>query len=276
MTHPDTPPGAPARDENDILGLGFVNYVVNRSALSEKSGPHLGDTAEVSALAGRTDAVSIGRWAASSLDSLISDNPLSDVGAVRKMAGGVIKGTLGKVILSESAEATAKQGIDVADRRSLDRLVQVFDGAAETGDLPTWGATEPATDVDSRLAELRSPTLPADHRFPADNPHAPLYDKVRGMLPDSVSDAQAAQVTLHARRDTEIGGPHELLKIELERGHAFVGGTTPGFRCAVDLSQPPSSIADIVTQLREVDQQLTQRTEQSQTPDRGPPSHGSI
>lgn len=74
-----------------------------------------------------------------------------------------------------------------------------------------------------------------------DKGHAdtPLHNAIRGQLPAAISNEAAANVTLQAKQ-AGIDSPEKLQSVTVQDGKAFVMGTTPGYRAAVDLSEAPS------------------------------------
>jgi len=67
----------------------------------------------------------------------------------------------------------------------------------------------------------------------------PLHNAIRGQLPAAISNEAAANVTLQAKQ-AGIDSPEKLQSVTVQDGKAFVMGTTPGYRTAVDLSEAPS------------------------------------
>lgn len=75
-----------------------------------------------------------------------------------------------------------------------------------------------------------------------------------------ISDETAAHVTLQAKQNG-IDSADKLQDVTVQNGKAFVMGTTPGFRAAVDLSQPAPTLEQTSAQL------LAGQTQQQQTQD---------
>ncbi|MDY0979649.1 peptidoglycan-binding protein [Stenotrophomonas sp. CFBP8994] len=67
----------------------------------------------------------------------------------------------------------------------------------------------------------------------------PLHNAIRCQLPAAISNEAAANVTLQAKQ-AGIDSPEKLQSVTVQDGKAFVMGTTPGYRTAVDLSEAPS------------------------------------
>ncbi len=86
-------------------------------------------------------------------------------------------------------------------------------------------------------AETRTATGPQL----GDKGHAdtPLHNAIRAQLPAAISNEAAANVTLQAKQ-AGIDSPEKLQSVTVQDGKAFVMGTTPGYRTAVDLSEAPS------------------------------------
>jgi len=70
------------------------------------------------------------------------------------------------------------------------------------------------------------------------HPDTPLHNAIRAQLPSMISNEAAANVTLQAKQ-AGIDSPEKLQSVAVQDGKAFVMGTTPGYRAAVDLSQAP-------------------------------------
>jgi putative chitinase len=62
-----------------------------------------------------------------------------------------------------------------------------------------------------------------------------LHNAIRGQLPAAISNEAAANVTLQAKQ-AGIDSAEKLQSVTVQDGKAFVMGTTPGYRAAVDLS----------------------------------------
>ncbi|MGF6419105.1 putative chitinase [Stenotrophomonas sp. AN71] len=75
----------------------------------------------------------------------------------------------------------------------------------------------------------------------ASHPDHALHNAIRSKLPSVFSEEAAANVTLHAKQ-SGIDAADKLQSITVQDGKAFVMGTTPGFRAAVDLAQAPPSL----------------------------------
>lgn len=79
------------------------------------------------------------------------------------------------------------------------------------------------------LPDLADPSHP-DHA---------LHNAIRGKLPAAISNEAAAHVTLQAKQNG-IDRADKVQSVMVQGDTAYVVGTTPGFRAAVELSQPPS------------------------------------
>lgn len=73
------------------------------------------------------------------------------------------------------------------------------------------------------------------------HPDTPLHNAIRGQLPSPISNEAAAHITAQAKQ-AGIDSPDKLQSVTVQDGKAFVMGTTPGFRTAVDLGQPAPSV----------------------------------
>ncbi len=96
----------------------------------------------------------------------------------------------------------------------------------------------------------------------ASHPDNPLHNAVRGKLPSMISEDAAAHITQQAKQNG-IDSPEKLQSITLQDGKAFVMGTTPGFRAAVDLNQPPPSLEQTSAKLLD-DQPRQQQVQDEQ------------
>lgn len=70
------------------------------------------------------------------------------------------------------------------------------------------------------------------------HPDTALHNAIRGQLPAAISNEAAANVTLQAKQ-AGIDSAEKLQSVTVQDGKAFVMGTTPGYRAAVDLSHAP-------------------------------------
>src|SRR3546814_15005189 len=106
-----SPPGAPEYDERAPWDESFLNYGVRFSMASDMTGPHLGKTQVVSALAGREGLKSHATDAASTLDAAVPGVPL--VGAFMDARSGLRAarvGTLGTLVGKDFREHTGHRG----------------------------------------------------------------------------------------------------------------------------------------------------------------------
>jgi len=95
----------------------------------------------------------------------------------------------------------------------------------------TLGRIEQAQAVDTR-----TPTGP--QLGDKAHPDTALHNAIRSQLPAAISNEVAANVTLQAKQ-AGIDAPEKLQSVAVQDGKAFVMGTTPGNRAAVDLAQAP-------------------------------------
>ncbi|CAD0304451.1 peptidoglycan-binding protein [Xanthomonas hortorum] len=82
----------------------------------------------------------------------------------------------------------------------------------------------------------------------ASHPDHALHTAIRGRLPSMISNETAAHVTLQAKQNG-IDSADKLQDVTVQNGKAFVMGTTPGFRAAVDLNQPAPTLEQTSAQL---------------------------
>lgn len=80
------------------------------------------------------------------------------------------------------------------------------------------------------------------------HPDTPLHNAIRDRLPSPISNEAAAHITAQAKQ-AGIDSPEKLQSVTVQDGKAFVMGTTPGFRTAVDLGQPAPSVEQTSAQL---------------------------
>lgn len=108
-------------------GTGFLNYVVNNSAVSKKAGPHLGDSQSISSFTGREGFGSHARYAAGIVGGAIDETPL--LGQALKATGTTrLATTLGYVAHG------SHHGLDALDRHDTHRIVAVFEEAVRRQD----------------------------------------------------------------------------------------------------------------------------------------------
>ncbi|WP_314101140.1 peptidoglycan-binding protein [uncultured Stenotrophomonas sp.] len=88
----------------------------------------------------------------------------------------------------------------------------------------------------AHAVETRTPTGP--QLGDKAHPDTALHNAIRSQLPAAISNEVAANVTLQAKQ-AGIDGPEKLQSVAVQDGKAFVMGTTPGNRAAVDLAQAP-------------------------------------
>lgn len=88
----------------------------------------------------------------------------------------------------------------------------------------------------AQAVETRTPTGP--QLGDKAHPDTALHNAIRSQLPAAISNEVAANVTLQAKQ-AGIDAPDKLQSVAVQDGKAFVMGTTPGNRAAVDLAQAP-------------------------------------
>src|SRR3546814_20470225 len=125
---------------------------------SDMTGPHLGKTQVVSALAGREGLKSHATYAASTLDAAVSGVPLvGDFMAARSGLRPARVGQLGTFVAQQVLEHTAISGADAAARPGLETIMRKFKIAAERARLPTFSDESHAQEDDPRLARRSIP-----------------------------------------------------------------------------------------------------------------------
>nr|WP_275655073.1 peptidoglycan-binding protein [Xanthomonas floridensis] len=97
--------------------------------------------------------------------------------------------------------------------------------------------------ADAPVAAPKGPSL-----NDASHPYHALHNAIRSKLPSMISNETAANVTLQAKQNG-IDSAEKLQHVTVQDGKAFVMGTTPGFRAAVDLNQPAPSLEQTSAQL---------------------------
>ncbi|WP_152540925.1 hypothetical protein [Luteimonas huabeiensis] len=144
--HGHEPMRTPAFRNQVGLDSGFLNYAVNNSAVSRKTGPHLGDVQSISSLEGREGFASHGRYALGIASGGLQNTPL--LGQVLKASGA---GRLATTM--EHGAHVGHHGVDAADRHAMDRIVKVFEEAVRRQDrgdrqpLPIFGEQRERADL---------------------------------------------------------------------------------------------------------------------------------
>ncbi|MCC4605985.1 peptidoglycan-binding protein [Xanthomonas campestris] len=109
--------------------------------------------------------------------------------------------------------------------------------------LSATAAQTAAKATEAPVAVPRGPSLNE-----ATHPDHALHSAIRNRLPSMISDEAAANVTLQAKQNG-IDRADKLQSVTVQDGKAFVMGTTPGFRAAVDLNQPVPPLEHTSAQL---------------------------
>jgi hypothetical protein len=89
----------------------------------------------------------------------------------------------------------------------------------------------------------------------------PLFQKLKGCLPDGLSAEKIAQAATCAWK-AGIDAPDKVQQVHVNGSTAHVIGTTPGFRASVDLAGNAPSLQDSSQQLQVLTQQQEQQQEQ--------------
>lgn len=236
-----TPKGAPKYDPDSPQDVNLLNYTVNDSAPSQHTGPHIGRTEPITALGGREGFDDYAKYGVSKVAGIPLLGP-----AVTRGAG--FSGPWISMMMKG-----ANEGLDATERHDMDRIIRVFERAAEKDKLQQWGydpgparkqtvpgvgersAQEPGTaEIDlARQAAVPSPTKTSD----------PMLDAILSQLPAGTSREKAEEVRLAAK----IGGierPDQLATVVYKEGdsRAFVYGKFPGQRADIDLSTPAPTL----------------------------------
>ena len=97
-------------------------------------------------------------------------------------------------------------------------------------------------------------------RFPTARADTPMFEAIQRQLPAGTSDAQTAHVMAQAKVNG-IQHVHQLDKVAVQDGQAWVVGRTPGFWAKVDLSAP---VPPLEESLRVADASSAQERQASQ------------
>ncbi|MDR1075377.1 MAG: hypothetical protein LBL59_03505 [Xanthomonadaceae bacterium] len=191
---------------NGIPGLhappDFINYVVNNSPISERTGAHIGETVAITGMGGR------------------------DPGGYANYAFGKALNIGSHFVKGVGTSAVMEVGGHLADsnkhgKEGIDRIVQVFENAVQTNRLQQWGQESPdAPKAECQMAqEAPSSSSPRcdrpSHPPPNDprNPNHPDYtlycqtrdsvhklDATLGRAPDEASDRLTASLLVEVKR----------------------------------------------------------------------------
>lgn len=167
--HEITPVGPPDYRHGGFQADSFLNYTVNNSVPSHKTGGHIGEKLSISSLIGREGLRAHGAWALGLIGGAITETPL--LGKAVGMATGV-----NERWISGIANAANVAG-DASDRHDMTRIVRLFQKAVENGrELPyQFGdAADPP----------RSDRMAPDPRQPEHADHA-MYEKIRNGITES-------------------------------------------------------------------------------------------
>ncbi|AOY64587.1 peptidoglycan-binding protein [Xanthomonas citri pv. glycines] len=118
-----------------------------------------------------------------------------------------------------------------------------------------------AQQVQTREAQVAAPKGPSLND--ASHPDHALHNAIRSKLPSMISNETAAHVTLQAKQNG-IDSADKLQNVTVQDGKAFVMGTTPGFRAAVDLNQPAPTLEQTSAQLLAGQSQQQQAQQEQQ------------
>lgn len=123
--HNITPAGAPDYSPGTVQTASLLNYTVNNSAVSERTGDHIGPKMSISSLAGREGFKEHAQWAVGLVGGAIAETPLLDQ-------------TVGKVIGSGAkwvdylSKGAAVVG-DANERHDMSRISKAFQEDVKDG-----------------------------------------------------------------------------------------------------------------------------------------------
>nr|WP_241148245.1 peptidoglycan-binding protein [Xanthomonas axonopodis] len=118
-----------------------------------------------------------------------------------------------------------------------------------------------AQPVQTREVPVAAPKGPSLND--ASHPDHALHNAIRSKLPSMISNETAAHVTLQAKQNG-IDSADKLQNVTVQDGKAFVMGTTPGFRAAVDLNQPAPTLEQTSAQFLAGQSQQQQAQQEQQ------------
>jgi len=98
-------------------------------------------------------------------------------------------------------------------------------------------------------------------RFPRGRADAAMFEAIHRQLPAGTSDAQAAHVMAQAKQNG-IRDAHQLDRVAVVDGNAWVVGRTPGFLAKVDLSAPTPPLSESLRHSEQMDQQQAMERQQ--------------
>lgn len=191
----------------DVFDGGFLNYKVNNSVVSHKTGPHIGESQSISSLEGREGFGSHARYVAGLVGGGINETPL---------AGQVIKGSgLGRMgnLVGPAAHAS-QHGVDALDRHDMGRIVAVFEEAVrrqERGErqpLPIFGERAPAAQPPLALQSVQPAGDPvtsgnAGHMLLTGSGRDALEQLLQAAARGDAETCRAAMSCLNAAPDAE-------------------------------------------------------------------------
>jgi hypothetical protein len=199
---PGYDPGAPQEDN-------FLTYQTRFHEPSNTTGPHLGQTQTVSALAGRQGVKEYATYAVATAEAVVSEVPVvGEIGYGKALKAG----TAGAEAARDVVKHQAAQGVDAQTRGGMERMVRVFETAARENKLPTFGqdGPEPLQNAPQRalgqnlptpdraVAALQSGLIQLGY---AERTSQPL--QVNGSFDDATRQAVAA---FQARHDLPVSG----------------------------------------------------------------------
>lgn len=154
--HNITPAGAPDYVPGTVQTASLLNYTVNNSVVSERTGDHIGPKMSISSLAGREGFKEHAQWAVGLVGGAIAETPLLDQTVGRVMGPGA------KWV--EYLSKGAAVGADANERHDMSRIAKAFEEDAKNGrTIPRqFGDTaRPGEDTNSRIVgDPRNPEHP--------------------------------------------------------------------------------------------------------------------
>jgi hypothetical protein len=202
--HPDIQRNDVARSAGlPVQEPNFVNYLVNDSVVSHKSGKHIYNdhNVDISALTGRKGPGEYAQYVVGKV-AATADAALDMVPPVL----GLTTGPKALFSISDGAEVSIKvlAESDTLGRHDMGRIVTVFEKAVRTGNLPQFGQE---SDSNPSLPQERQTSGPQlnDSVHPDNAIFRQILsgvhdeDRKRGREPDALSEQVAAGLTVDAK-----------------------------------------------------------------------------
>lgn len=195
--HNIDPPGAPNYTAGTVQAASLLNYTVNNSVVSGRTGDHIGPKMSISSLAGREGFKEHAQWAVGLVGGAIAETPLLDQTVGRVMGPGA------KWV--EYLSKGASVGADANERHDMSRISKAFqeDAAAGRAIPRQFGDTKP-TDPGS---DQRVANDPRDPSHPNRAMHEAIHTGVehafasKGLQVGESSDRTSAALLVNARQN---------------------------------------------------------------------------